>query len=323
MGWNFLTNKKDRASISADQKISLRQNVKGIDNRLLEKRNLTHKLVPVSQRRLGKTGVFVSLLGIGGSGIIAREDAKEVVHEIFDHALANGVNYIDTAPTYGASESNIGEAIRGRREKVFLATKTLARGYDETMRLFHQSLERLQTEYIDLYQIHGISNEADLAMIEEKRGAARAVSELKQEGLVRFIGVTGHNYPDLLHRAIKSMAFDCLLMPLNVGDIHDRPFQTQLLTRAREKDLGIIVMKAMAYGRIFRENGIISAKQALHYTCSFPCSTTVVGVSSLEEMKENISNMKSFEVKSKQDLNRLEALTAPYKRDMNFFKHEW
>ena len=322
-GWRYLAGTAERRVFSVGEQDSAQEKYASIDNRIREKNNLSDKLVPVSQRKLGKTGIFVSLLGLGGGGLIARENETNNVRQIIDYALDHGVNYIDTAPTYGASERNIGEAIKDRREEIFLATKTLDRGYDETMRLFQQSLQRLQTNYIDLYQIHGISDERDLAVIEEKRGAARALLELKEEGMVRFIGVTGHNHPDLLYRAIEALDFDCLMIPLNAGDIHDRPFQNALLTRAREKDMGIIAMKVMAYGNIFRDDGITSGEQALHYTCSLPCSTAVVGVSSLDEMKENIASMQSFELKSPGELEQMEALTAHYAADVNFFKHQW
>lgn len=283
--------------------------------------------VAVPRRILGKTGEQVSLLGLGGAGIIAQEgdQAQKETESIVRSALEAGINYIDTAPTYGVSESNLGTAFNNlnvERSRLFLASKTLSRDYQETKELYQQSLNRLQTNYIDLYQIHGVNNQQDLTDIMADGGSLQAVDELKKEGKIKYTGITGHREPQVLKQAIEEYDFDCLLMPLNAGDIHYKPFQNDLLSKAREKGMGIIAMKIMAYGNIFAADGIDSAAQALNYTCSFPVSTSIVGVSNQQEFQENISNVKSFTPLTDSELRHLEEKTAHYYTSINHFR-EW
>lgn len=279
-------------------------------------------------RVLGDTGEEVSLFALGtGAGAIplekgaSREDAYEMIHRAID----KGVNYIDTAPTYagGVSEENTGQVMKKRRHEVILATKTQSRDYDGVMRDIESSLNRLETDYIDVYQLHGISNDEDLNLVFARGGAVEALEDLKAEGIIRCTGVTGHNKPKVLFDAICEYDFDCLLMPLNSADIHSRPFQKELLDKAVNKQMGIIAMKVAAYGRLLREDGISNMKDALNYVYSFPISTAIVGVGDIRELEENIDITKNYEKLTGERLSELEGLTAHYQYEANFFKYEW
>lgn len=252
---------------------------------------LDEKNKPMPKRRLGKTGFEVSLLALGGQGIIEQRNllSLDPSKDIINRALDLGVNYIDTSAMYGggASEKRIGRVMKTRRHEVFLATKTHDRTYDGTMRLADQSLKRLQTDHIDLYQIHNIRLHEDLDTVFSKNGAIRAMERLKNEGVIRFIGITGHRDPDILLRGIREYPFDTILMSLNAGDIHYRPFQTELLKTAVEKDMGIMAMKVTGQNRLLRDDGLSSMRDALNYVYSFPISTAVVGISAMFEIEEN------------------------------------
>ncbi|MCK8824871.1 aldo/keto reductase [Fuchsiella alkaliacetigena] len=276
-------------------------------------------------RSLGRTGHEVSLFSLGGEATIEQEHRQEEAVEIINRALDLGVNYIDTAPSYGngGSESNIGQVMRERREEVFLATKTHDRSYAGTMELFEQSLERLQTDYLDLYQLHNIRVDRDLDRALSSNGAIEAMEELKSQGLIKNIGITGHRDPQVLLRGIEEYDFDCILMALNAGDIHYRPFQEQLLEKAVAREMGIIAMKVVAAGRIIRSEGITSMEQALGYSLSFPVSTAIVGISNLRELEENVQIAKEFSKYPEQQLAEIEELTASYEREANFFKYYW
>jgi len=274
-------------------------------------------------RKLGKTGELVSILGLGGSFTIAASDRVEEAEKIIHRALDLGVNYIDTAPSYGSSEKNIGQAIKDRRGEAFLASKTLDRTYEGTMELFHQSLERLQTDYLDLLQVHGLHSEDELEQVLADGGALAALDELKQEGLIRFTGVTGHRDPQVLLEALERYDFDCILLSLNPADPYYQPLQDAVLPLAKEKDMGIIAMKVAAYGRIFRDDGLDSMEKALNYALSFPVSSAVVGISTAQELEENIGIVKEFRQMEPEELKRLEKLVEPYQGEVNFFKKEW
>ena len=274
-------------------------------------------------RELGKTGSMVSILGLGGSFLVSARDRPEDAEELVHRALDLGINYIDTAPSYGSSEENIGRVMGERRKEVFLASKTLDRTYDGTMRLFEQSLQRLQTDYLDLLQIHGLHSENDLSQIMAEGGALKALKDLKREGLIRFTGVTGHRDPAVMLEAIEKYDFDCVLLALNPADRFYQPLQEAILPRALEKNMGIIAMKVAAYGRIFKDNGLNSMEKALGYALSFPVSTALVGMSTLDELTENARLAREFEQLTPEELQQLEELVEPYQDEINFFKKEW
>ncbi len=274
-------------------------------------------------RELGKTGYMVSILGLGGSFLVAAADRPEESEELLHQALDLGINYIDTAPSYGKSEENIGRVMGERRNEAFLASKTLDRTYEGTMKLFEHSLQRLQTDHLDLLQIHGLHSEEDLSQIMAEGGALEALEELKREGSIRFTGVTGHRDPAILLEAIEEYDFDCVLLSLNPADRFYQPLQKTVLPRAREKNMGVIAMKVAAYGRIFKENGLDSMEKALGYAFSFPVSTAIVGMSTKDELVENARLAREFAQLTPEELLHLEELVEPYQDEVNFFKKEW
>ena len=281
------------------------------------------KIVP--RRNLGKTGFSVSLYSLGGESTVEQSARADEAEAIINRAIDLGVNYIDTAPAYGSggSESNIGRVMAYRRDEVFLASKTPDRTYDGTMRQLENSLKRLRTDHLDLYQLHNMRTADDLSRAFAENGAVRALEELKSQGVIRFAGITGHKDPDLLLQGIRQYPFDCLLMSFNAGDIHYAPFQEKLLHEAVKLEMGIIAMKVTAVGRIFRENGLSTMKQALGYVFSFPVSTAIVGISNVAEVEENARIAAEFIQLSAEELKQLEALTGAYADEANFFKHQW
>ena len=277
----------------------------------------------IPQREFGRTGRQVSILGLGGAFAVARSGSPEEAAAIVERSIDLGVNFIDTAPTYGASEANIGRVMLRRRQEVFLASKTIDRSYDGTMRLFEQSLKRLQTDHLDLLQLHGVHTANDLKTALRPGGAMSALEKLKDEGLINFTGITSHRNPSVLLQGINEYDFDCIMLTLNAGDPYYQPFQEDLLQAAVAKNLGIIAMKVAAYGRIFREGGITTMKDAMGYVLSFPVSTAVVGISNLAELEENASIAASFKPLAAEELHRLERLVEPYQQEVNFFKTQW
>ncbi|TVR58625.1 MAG: aldo/keto reductase [Spirochaetaceae bacterium] len=276
-------------------------------------------------RMLGRTGERIGIFSLGGEATVEQRHNRERAIAIIDRAIDLGVNYIDTSPRYGAgsSERNIGEVMRRRRAEVFLATKTHDRSYDGTLRLFEQSLSRLQTDRVELYQIHNVRTRGDVDAALARNGAVRAARRLQDEGAVRFVGISGHRDPTVLLDAINRYEFDSVLMSLNAADVHYQPFQTELLKAATEKQMGVIAMKVTAVGRIFREGGLTSMEHALSYVLSFPVTTAIVGISSINELEENVRIAKAFSPLSASQLEEIESLTASYADAGNFFKHHW
>lgn len=277
----------------------------------------------IPRRKLGSTGLSVSIFSLGGAFTVSRGDMRREAAELINHALDSGVNYIDTAPTYAESESNIGEVMQTRRDETFLASKTLERTYDGAMRQIEGSLKNLKTDYLDIYQLHGVHAEDDLKELFGRKGAVKALEELKENGVIGFTGITGHkNYPVFL-QAMEEYNFDIALIPLNPGEIHTDSFARNVLPVALEKNMGIIAMKIAAYGRIFQQNGINTMEEALGYVLTYPVNTSIIGISNIDELRENIEIARKFAPLSLERMQYLEDLAAPYKREANFFKFEW
>lgn len=276
----------------------------------------------IPRRLLGRTGLPLSILGLGGAFTVAQSHLREEAVAIMDRALDLGVNLIDTAPTYGASENNIGEVMRRRRGEIYIAGKTLDRSYDGTMRLFEQSLGRLQTGHLDLYFLHGVHTEKDLKLAMGAGGALSALEELKDEGTVKSTGITSHRNYGVLLKALQEYNFDCVMLALNPAEIVMEPVLVHVIEEAVRREIGIIAMKVPAYGRIFRQGGIESMEQALGYALSHPVSTAVVGISSLAELEENIELAAGFEPLTPAQMSHQEELVRPYRQEITFYK-QW
>lgn len=206
------------------------------------------------RRRLGRTGHQAGLFSLGGQGVIEQANAADTAIAVVRRALDLGVNYLDTAPRYTAgareSEQHIGTALQGDRHRVFLATKTHDRSRDGSLKLLDESLELLQTDHVDLWQIHNIQHQEEIEQVFAPGGALEALIRAREDGRVRFLGITGHFDPAPLLEGLRRFDFDCILMALNAADPHCASFATRLLPTAVAKQMGIIAMKVPARSRI-------------------------------------------------------------------------
>jgi aryl-alcohol dehydrogenase-like predicted oxidoreductase len=282
-------------------------------------------------RPFGRTGLDVKLFSLGGQATIERSsnDAAEAtrLHDesiaIVNRAIDLGVNYIDTAAAYGRgiSQTRIGEVMATRRDEVFLATKTHNRTRDGSMRLLEESLRLLQTDRLDLWQLHNVRTVEQLDQIFGKNGAIEALEQARSEGTVRYLGITGHYDPDTLIEGINRYDFDACLMALNPADEHHLPFTKDLLPQCKEKQMGVIGMKIPARGRIFREGGLTSMKDSMSYVLTLDgVSTVIVGCDDVAQLEEDISIATNFQLLDNQEMARIAGLTASYATEAAFFK---
>ena len=252
------------------------------------------------KRPLGRTGEMVTIIALGGWDIGNVEDKDEAV-AIMHEAIDEGLTFFDNSWDYheGASEEIMGRALssNGRRDKVFLMSKVCARDYKGAQKHLDDSLRRLQTDYLDLWQFHGIQWDDDPDLIfDEENGAVRAALEAREAGKVRYIGFTGHKHPRF-HLAMLGRQFewDTVQMPLNVLDAHYRSFQKQVLPICRERGISVIGMKALAAqkGRIVRDLGI-PADFARRYSLSLPITSLVCGIQSRENLRQDLAIARDF-----------------------------
>jgi predicted aldo/keto reductase-like oxidoreductase len=252
---------------------------------------------------------------------LEKQGTEEESIAIINRALDLGVNYIDTARYgRGISQKYIGKVMKTRRKEVFLATKTRSRTRDGSLELLDESLESLQTDHLDLWQLHNIMTTEDLDQIFAKDGAIHALTKARDEKIARFLGITGHFDPDVLIDGLNRFDFDAILLALNPSDPHHLPFQTKLLPLANKKQLGIIGMKIPARGRLFKPGGINSMSDAMTYVLSKPISTVIIGCDNIKQVEENVEIAKNFKPMSAAKMAQLEGLTASYAGEASFYK---
>ena len=274
-------------------------------------------------RSFGSTGLKVSLAGLGcfpiGRGSVKEKDAIAIVRRA--HEL--GINYFDTAESYskGRSEERVGKALKGIRDRVLIATKTLARDKKGALEQLHGSLKRLGTDRVDVWQIHALAKTGDTDRILAKGGALEAAVEAQKAGKVRFIGITGHADPTVFVDAMNRHGFDTLLIPLNCIDPHHRSFETHALPVARKKKIGVVAMKVFCSGHLPQKK-IVDAKACLRYTYGLPIDTCIVGCDTIKqvELAAHIArNLKQMDDKERANLRKA---TKPHSPDLEWYKRK-
>jgi predicted aldo/keto reductase-like oxidoreductase len=275
----------------------------------------------VPRRRLGRTGEAVSLVGLGGWHMGIQDDEQESVR-IVRSAVDGGITFLDNCWDYndGESERRMGRALRdGYRDRVFLMSKIDGRTRDKAARQIDESLERLETDRIDLMQIHEVIRESDPERCFAPGGAIEALLEARETGKIRYIGFTGHKSPRwhlaMLARAeAEGFAFDTVQMPLNVLDAHYDSFEREVLPVLLEKDVGVIGMKPMADGRIVHAR-IATPEECLTYAMSLPVAVVVTGCDAPERVDQALRVASGFEVLTEEQVTALLEKTAAAGRD--------
>jgi len=274
--------------------------------------------------RLGRTNEQVSIICLGGWHIGAVEDKKEA-HRIMHRAIDEGVNFFDNAWDYhdGGSEEVMGDALAadGYRKKVFLMTKNCERDYAGSKRNLEESLRRLKTDYIDLWQFHENNYDNDPDWVFRADGAIEAAVAARDAGKIRFIGFTGHKSPHILKRMLEmDFDWDTVQMPINVLDAHYRSFQTELLPELNRRNIGVIGMKALGGRGQFVSDLGLTAAQCRAYALSLPISTLVCGIQSQENLEQDLAIAREFEPMSETDR---QALLESVTEEATDGRYEW
>jgi aryl-alcohol dehydrogenase-like predicted oxidoreductase len=270
---------------------------------------------PIPCRALGQTGCAVTQFALGGEGVLRTHGRTAEAVAVIDRALDQGVTYCDTAPAYAGSLDYYGAALGERRGQIFLASKTHDRTRDGSLRLLDESLKRLRTDHLDLWQLHDLRTAGDLKMIFGRGGALEALVEARAAGRVRFLGLTGHHDPAILLEAMSRFDFDTVLIALNVSDVYRLSFARTVLVEASRRGMGVIGMKVYAAGALLRggePRGVTSA-EAMGYVLSLAgVSTVVIGCSSPAEVDENARNARSFQPLDAMTMRALEERTRAH-----------
>ena len=296
-------------------------------------------------RNLGKTGYKVGIFSLGGQAAIERANNEAVAVPIIEKALDLGVNYIDTSSIYGGperwSEQYVGKVMKTRRSEAFLASKTRERTKADSLRMLETSLKLLNTDHLDLWQLHDIGTDNEIQQIFAKGGAMEALLEARDQKMVRFLGITGHFRPEPLIDAIHRYPFDTILMAVNAADPYHFSFSEQLLPLAVEKQMGIIGMKIPARGRILSTwtpppmeqqkhswegmvlaptPGTLDMRQAMYYSLSLPISTVIIGCDSIAQLEHNVQLAREFTPFNQKQMAGLVQKAEPVSKQALFFR---
>lgn len=265
----------------------------------------------IPYRTFGKTGEKVSLIGVGGYHAAVPKD-EEVSIRLIRTCLDAGVNFLDNAWEYhnGRAEEVMGKALRdGYRKRAFLMTKHHGRDKKTAMAHLEDSLRRLQTDVIDLWQFHEVVWEDEPDKIFAPGGGIEAAMQAKKDGKARYIGFTGHKSPGIHRRMLeKGFDWDAVQMPLNALDANFQSFQRNILPLLNQRGIAVIAMKNMASGLILRSN-VMAPGECLRYAMSLPVSVVLSGMDSLEVMEKNLAMVRSFTPMNREEMAALETRT--------------
>jgi len=272
------------------------------------------------KRIFGNTGEEISILGLGGEGLLRSFDRGKEAVPLIQRALDLGITYFESARAYGGSEAYYGSALKERRKEVFLASKSQDRTRDGALRHLEETLKKMRTEYLDLWLIHDVRTTRDIDLIFGPNGAIKAFEGARQNRLIRFIGVSGHRNPAILSRVLQLFPFDVVLMPVNPAEPHYWSFFTDVMRVANEKGMGILGMKTLSRGvcvKLFGEDGVESF---LRFALSQPITAAVVGCDTIEQLEMNARIARTFEPMSERDQEILTKKVASYARELMYYK---
>lgn len=276
---------------------------------------LDEEKTEIPKRRLGRTGLKVSVLGLGGEGVLRTFGKEEDAEALINAAIDLGVNYMESARAYAGSESYYGRALKGRRKDIILASKSHARDKAGAARHLEETLRNMKTDYLDVWQVHDVRTEDEVKAIFGPGGAIEAFVEAKEKGLVRFIGVTGHHDPSITKKCIEAFDFDTVLIPVNPAEPNYKCFVEEVIPAAGERDMGVVGMKVLLRGLFDAPKRLL-----ISYALSQPISTAVVGCDSVEQLRENASAAANFLRLKPREVERLTSMVAPYARDLMYYK---
>jgi aryl-alcohol dehydrogenase-like predicted oxidoreductase len=268
----------------------------------------------IPRKLFGKTKEKVSAIGLGGYSLGDAPSLKDAI-TIVQEAIDAGVNFFDNAWEYhdGKSEDWMGQALKGRRDKVFLMTKVCTHGRDKKVGLeqLEQSLKRLQTDHLDLWQIHECVYDNDPERHFAKGGVIEALDAARKAGKVRYVGFTGHKHPAIhLKMLSHDYPFDSVQMPLNPFDASYRSFQKKVLPEVNKRGMAALGMKSLGGNGQPIVKGVATVEEALRYAMSLPVATTISGIDSLAVLRQNLAIARGFKPMTAEEMEDLEKRCA-------------
>jgi aryl-alcohol dehydrogenase-like predicted oxidoreductase len=274
----------------------------------------------IPKRKLGKTGVDVTILGLGGEGVLRTYGYEREADDLINRAIDLGINYFESARAYSGSESYYGRSLRERRKEIFLTSKSHARNKKGALLHLQETLRNMKTDHLDLWQVHDVRTEEEIEEIFGPNGALEAFVEAKDKGLVRFIGVTGHHDPLITKRCLQRFDFDTVLIPVNPAEPAYKSYLTEVIPSAKKKGMGIVGMKVYFRGFADKLPWFETMEPLFRFALSQPITTAVIGCDHLEQLEENVKLAGSFSPMTEREILELITNVSSYARELMYYK---
>ncbi len=274
----------------------------------------------IPKRMLGRTGVDVTVLGLGGEGILRTYGYEKEAYALINRALDLGITYCESARAYSGSEAYYGKALRERRKDIFLASKSHARDRKGALLHLQETLNLMKTDHLDLWQIHDVRTKEEIEEIFGPDGALGAFVDAKEKGLIRFIGVTGHHDPEVTRQCIERFDFDTVLLPVNPAEPFYKSFIEGVIPTARSKGMGIIGMKVYFRGFAGRIPWVTTLEPFFRFALSQAVTTVVIGCDDVQQLEENVSFARSFNPMTEREKEELMDTISPFARKLMYYK---
>ena len=268
----------------------------------------------ISKRNFGQTGLQLTCVGLGGEGILRTYGKEDAAKEVIDTAASQGIGYFDSAQAYAGSQAYLGDFWRDNaklRRSIFQTSKSATRDKKGALSDLDNSLETMGIEYLDLWQIHDLRSQADLNSIESPGGALEAFIEAREKGKVRFIGVTGHQDPDTLTRAVQRWPVDTVLMPVNPVEGVLGGFLDMTLPAALDKGLAVMAMKVLGASHYLSSKAGITPELLIKYALSQDISLAIVGCSTPQEVITLAQAGRAFSPLTSKEQEEIEGVFRP------------
>lgn len=273
----------------------------------------------IPKRTLGRTGLEVTRLGLGGEGVLRTFGYGREAAAVIGRALERGITYFESARAYSGSEEYYGAALGERRKEIFLTSKSHDRTAAGAAKHLETTLRNMRTDWLDLWQVHDVRTEGDLAEIFAPGGAIEAFDRAKREGKARFVGVTGHENPQILLKAMDRYDFDTVLIPVNPAEPGYLSFLDTVLPEARRRGMGIVGMKVFCRGFGPRVPGAQKAEDWVRYALGHPVSAVVIGCDDPRQVEANAAAA-VLEPMGAEERRAMEATVGPYARRLLYYK---
>jgi aryl-alcohol dehydrogenase-like predicted oxidoreductase len=277
----------------------------------------------IPQRPFGRhSDVKIAVLALGGHHIGQAQDEATAI-AIMNQAIDGGINFFDNCWEYhrGKSENWMGKVVKDRRKELFLMSKVCTHGRDKNLalKMLEQSLRRLQTDHLDLWQVHGASFDNDADLFIRPDGAAEALAKAKEQGKVRFTGFTGHKDPAIHLKMLGTgFPFDAVQMPLNPFDATFKSFRQQVLPELNRRGIAALGMKPLSGTGAGITMGVLTAEEALRFAMSLPVVTTITGMERMDVVRQNLSIARGFQPFTDAEMEAIAERVRPVAADGRF-----